>query len=178
MTKAALLKTIFGGSQTRQERNKRKGTDLSYTLPEFLAHALAMENEAAERYLELADMMEAHINLDVAAIFRDMYRFSIMHRDSIKEQVGKIELPELSSTQFRWVLPTEVGDEDGFDYNMTPHNALLYARENEERAMQFYQTVAERTDDPEVKRLAAEFAEEEKEHTEPLEDWLDRVPPS
>jgi len=151
---------------------------LSYALPEFLAHALAMENEAADRYLELADMMEAHINLDVAAIFRDMHRFSIMHRDSIKEHVGEIELPQLKSWQFRWVAPTEVGDEEGFDYMMTPHNALQYARDNEERAMRFYQTVAEQTDDAEVRRLAAEFAEEEKEHTEALEDWLERVPPA
>lgn len=137
-----------------------------------------MENEAAERYLELADMMEAHNNLDVATIFRDMYRYSIMHRDSIKEHVGEIDLPQLKSWQFRWVMPTEVGDEDGFDYMMTPHNALQYARDNEERAMHFYQTVAEGTDDPEVRRLAAEFAEEEREHTEALEDWLERVPPS
>ena len=151
---------------------------MSYSLPEFLAHALAMEEEAAERNLELADMMEAHNNLDVSAIFRDMYRFSTMHRDSIRERVGGIELPQLKSWQYRWVAPTEVGDEDGFDYMIHPHNALQYARNNEERAMLFYQAVAEETDDPEVRRLAIEFAEEEQEHTEALDSWLERVPPS
>ena len=151
---------------------------MSYSLPEFLAHALAMEDEAAERNLELADMMEAHNNLEVAAIFRDMHRFSIMHRDSIRERIGDIELPELKSWQYRWVAPTEVGDEDGFDYMTRPHNALKYARDNEERAMLFYQAVAEQVDDPEVRRLAVEFAEEEKEHTEALDEWLERVPPS
>ena len=40
---------------------------MNYTLPEFLAHAIALEHEAAERYLELADMMEAVI----AAVFLD-----------------------------------------------------------------------------------------------------------
>ncbi len=151
---------------------------MSYSLPEFLAHALAMEEEAAERNLELADMMEAHNNLEVAGIFRDMHRFSTMHRDSIRERVGEIELPQLKSWQYRWVAPTEIGDEDGFDYMMRPHNALKYARDNEERAMLFYQAVAEQADDPEVKRLAIEFAEEEKEHTEALDGWLERVPPS
>ena len=29
---------------------------MNYSLPEFLAHAIALEHEAAERYLELADM--------------------------------------------------------------------------------------------------------------------------
>ena len=47
---------------------------MSYTLPEFLAHAIAMEQEAADRYLELADMMEAHHNDAVSAVFRDMCR--------------------------------------------------------------------------------------------------------
>ena len=44
---------------------------MDYTLPQFLAHAIALEREAAERYLELADMMEAHRNDEVAALFRD-----------------------------------------------------------------------------------------------------------
>jgi rubrerythrin len=48
---------------------------MDYTLPEFLAHAIALEHEAAERYLELADMMEAHRNDPVSALFRDMVRY-------------------------------------------------------------------------------------------------------
>ena len=43
---------------------------MNYDLPEFLAHAIALEHEAAERYLELADMMEAHRNDPVSALFR------------------------------------------------------------------------------------------------------------
>ncbi|HRP94832.1 MAG TPA: ferritin family protein [Rhodocyclaceae bacterium] len=85
---------------------------MSYSLPVFLAHAIAMEREAAERYLELADMMEAHNNLDVASLFRDMVRYSTMHGDSIVERAGKLELPKLQSWQYRWVAPTEVGDEE------------------------------------------------------------------
>ncbi len=149
---------------------------MSYSLPEFLAHAIAMENEAAERYLELADMMEAHDNLDVAKVFRDMHRFSIMHRDSIIERAGTIELPKLKSWQYRWTSPPEVGDEDAFDYMMVPYHALEYARENEQRARDFYQSCTGDTDDAEVKRLAEEFAEEEQEHTDALDDWLERTP--
>jgi hypothetical protein len=36
--------------------------------------------------------------------------------------------------------------------------------------------VGQQTDDPEVKRLAAEFAAEETEHVQALEDWLARTP--
>jgi len=56
---------------------------MAYALGEFLVHAVAMEREAAERYLELADMMEAHNNLEVSRVFRDMHRYSTMHGDSI-----------------------------------------------------------------------------------------------
>jgi len=82
---------------------------MSYTLPEFLAHAVAMEEEAAERYLELADMMEAHRNDDVAAIFRDMNRFSNMHRDEIKARVGSIDAFDAApAASFDHVVMSEV----------------------------------------------------------------------
>lgn len=150
---------------------------MKYTLSEFLAHAIAMEDEAAERYLELADMMEAHHNLEVATVFRDMCRFSKMHRDSIQKRVGTEELPKPHSWQFRWQSPPEVCDEDAFDYTLTPYQALQYARENEQRAMEFYASVSNKTDDAEVKRLADEFADEEREHTDALDKWIERTPP-
>src|SRR3990172_7914967 len=103
---------------------------MSYTLPEFLAHAIAMEQEAVDRYLELADMMEAHRNDAVSVVFRDMSRYSVMHRDSIRARAGSLELPRLKSWQYRWRTPPEVGDEDGFDYLLEPYHALRYARAN------------------------------------------------
>jgi len=145
---------------------------MDYSLNEFLALAIAMEEEAAERYLELADMMEAHDNQKVSKLFRDMNRYSCLHRDSIKERAAAIELPSLKSWQYRWTAPSEVGGEEGFDYSMEPFDALEYARENEVRAMQFYQSVADATKDEELKTMATEFAEEETEHTQMLDDLL------
>jgi rubrerythrin len=149
---------------------------MSYTLPEFLAHAIALESEAAERYLELADMMEAHRNDEVSALFRDMVRFSQMHRDEIKGRVGTIKLPELRSWQYRWRTPPEVGDEDAFDYMLQQYHALQYARGNEVRAMEYYRSVAMQATDDEVKRLATEFANEEAEHVAALDKWIARTP--
>jgi len=148
---------------------------MSYTLSEFLAHAIAMEEEAAERYLELADMMESHRNDEVSALFRDMHRYSLLHRDSIRERVGSIELPKLKSWEYRWRTPPEMGDEDAFDYMIEAYNALRYARANEVRAMEYYRSVADESGDAEVKRLAGEFAAEEREHVEALDKWLGRT---
>jgi rubrerythrin len=149
---------------------------MSYTLPEFLAHAIALENEAAERYLELADMMEAHRNDEVSALFRDMVRFSQMHRDEIQARVGAIELPKLKSWEYRWRTPPEVGGDEAFDYMLEPFHALQYARGNEVRAMEYYRSVASGTQETEIKRLADEFANEEAEHVAALDKWLARTP--
>ena len=149
---------------------------MNYSLPEFLAHAIALEREAAERYLELADMMEAHRNDDVSALFRDMVRYSWLHHDSIVERARGVALPELRPNQFKWRQPPEVGGDEAFDPSLNAYDALRYARENEIRAMEYYTQVAQQAHDPEVQRLAAAFAVEETEHVEALEDWLARTP--
>jgi rubrerythrin len=149
---------------------------MTYTLPEFLAHAIALEHEAAERYLELADMMEAHRNDAVSALFRDMVHYSRLHHDSIVERARGVTLPDLRSWEYRWTQSPEAGGEEAFDYTLDAHTALRYARENEVRGMDYYTEVGLHASDPEVKRLAAEFASEEAEHVDALDDWLARTP--
>jgi len=148
----------------------------AYTLTEFLAHAIKLEEEAAERYLELADMMESYRNDAVSAIFRDMNKYSLMHGEAVRARAGSGPLPTLRSWEFRWSAPPEVGGEEGFDYMIEPYNALRYARENEVRAMEYYRGVAAQAADPEVRRLASEFAAEEAEHVAALEKWLAHAP--
>jgi len=149
---------------------------MSYTLPEFLAHAIAMEQEAADRYLELADMMESHRNDAVSKVFRDMHRYSELHRDAIRARVGTVELPKLKSWQYRWRTPPEVGGDEAFDYMLEAYNALKYARGNEMRSLKYYRAVAEEATDAEIRRLAGEFAAEEKEHVLALDHWLAQTP--
>ena len=149
---------------------------MDYALPAFLAHAIALEHEAAERYLELADMMEAHRNDEVSALFRDLVRFSRMHHDSIVERSRGVALPSLRSWEYRWTQPPEAGGEEAFDISLDAYSALRYARENEMRALDYYSAVGLQSTDPEVRRLATEFAAEETEHVQALDDWLARTP--
>ena len=53
------------------------------TIPELMAQALAIEIEAAQRYTELADVMETHNNREVAALFRRMAVIEARHADAI-----------------------------------------------------------------------------------------------
>jgi len=149
---------------------------MDYTLPEFLAHAIALERESAERYLELADMMETYRNDDVSRLFRDMVHYSRLHHDSIVERAGSMQLPQLRSWQYRWSHPPEMGGDEAFDQALDAWSALQYARENEVRAMQYYAGVGQQATDAEVRRLATEFAAEETEHVEALDHWIARTP--
>lgn len=148
---------------------------MDYTLPLFLAHAIALEREAAERYLELADMMEAHRNDQVSALFRDMVRYSRLHHDSIVERASGVVLPAVGPWDYCWRTPPEAGGDEAFDYRLNAYDALLYARENELRAMNYYSEAGTSSSEPEVRRLAAEFAAEETEHVEALDEWLART---
>ena len=54
------------------------------SLAEFLAHALELEVESAERYRELADSMEVHNNPDVAELFRKLAGYGDGHAQEVR----------------------------------------------------------------------------------------------
>lgn len=149
------------------------------SIGDLLAYALALEVEATERYAELAELMATHNNRDVAESFRKMARVEQLHVDEIRKRIEQSRLTELPTAHFRWVGLTsgpESTDPADLHYLMTPRQALELALINEKRAHQYYDTIATSTTDPEVKALAAEFAEEEKEHVALVEAWMKKYP--
>jgi len=56
--------------------------------------------------------------------------------------------------------------------------ALRLAMENEQRAHDFYADISKDAPDEVVRKLAAEFAEEEQEHLDLLIEWQKKVPES
>lgn len=145
----------------------------------FLAHSIALEVEAGDRYEELADVMEVHNNPEVAQLFRQMSDFSRKHAASVKERAAGFEpLPKLKSWEYRWNAPEppEVGDYTGTHYLMTPFHALHFALANERRGWEFYNNAASDSPDSDVRKLAQDFAQEEAEHVEELEEWLAKTP--
>lgn len=148
---------------------------MRYDLPEFLAHAVALEQEATERYRELAEVMESAGNEPVAEVFRDMSRYSALHRDDILARTDDMELPILRSWEYRWRVPPEVGEDFEPSAMASPYLALAYARGNEIRGMRYYQDVAQAATDAHVRHLAMEFANDESSHVEALDRWIARL---
>ena len=68
-------------------------------LDSFFAYSIALEEEAAERHDELADMLEVHNNDEVAAIFRKLAHYSRLHAAEVRELAGDPALLWLPSAQ-------------------------------------------------------------------------------
>ena len=146
-------------------------------MEEFLAHALAIESEAAERYRQLAEQMQAHDSRDVAECFMRLSRMEGEHRDSVQARAAGTALPALASAQYRWIDPEspESAPLDPGHQPKTPRQALQIALANEERAWQFFERiVASPAYGDEVRAMAKEFAAQEEEHMEYIERMLNQ----
>jgi len=138
------------------------------TLPELLAVAYQIEVDAVERYEMLADQMETHNNQELAAVFRDLARAEGIHATEIKRMAGNVDVESLGMELGQWSTgeSPEAADLSSAHYMMTRAEALRMALAGEERALAFFQEVVKTVDDPQVKKLALELVEEEKEHVE------------
>lgn len=141
----------------------------------FLAYALKVEQEAALRFGQLADSMEAAGNRDAAKIFRKMSVFSQMHYAEARARAGYHEIPVMLPHEYQW--PDYESPETAAIWAADPmiakDQALEIALEAERRGRDFYASVLARTTDPEVKAFAAEFTEEETEHVQWMLRWIE-----
>jgi rubrerythrin len=146
----------------------------------FLTYSVTLEEEAAGRHDELADMMEVHNNPEVAGTFRKLAHYSRLHAREIRDRSSGYNLPVIAPWDFAWenMEGPETADISGVNYLMTDIQALRIAMGNEKRAHDFYFEISKLSPDKAVRALAAEFAVEEKEHLELLEKWLAKYPES
>lgn len=154
------------------------GNSAHKSVEEFLAHAVALESEVAERYAEIADSMEVHNNHEVAELFRKLADASQKHAAEMKTRTeGKI-LPKIAPWDFQWgdVEAPETPSMGATHYLMTAYHALDLARDAEIQAQNYYTSVADNTPNPQVRNLALEFAYEEAEHVDMVNNLIARYP--
>jgi rubrerythrin len=146
--------------------SKRTDAPSISSLADLFAVAYQIEADAVERYDLLAGQMETHNNQDLAAIFRDLARAETIHRDEIRRLAGDIDVVAQARRIAKWNRGESPEEADLGDahYLMTPWHALQLALAGEKRALAFFSSVAETTKNPEIKKMAEEFAEEEAEH--------------
>ncbi len=147
------------------------------TLSAFMAQALAMEQEAAQRYAELADAMEVHNNREVAELFRKMSVIEGRHAEQIMAEMGWSEIPvHARAPAWPGFEAPETISGDEVHYLMQPWHALQLALGAEQRAEGFFAHLAEVIADGPVHQAALELQQEEREHVQLIEAWIEKVP--
>ena len=149
------------------------------TVEDFFAHALALEREAATRYLQFSEQMLAHDNREAAGLFETLAQLESGHHGRLQERCRECAPAALKPWECRWIDPEspESAPLDAMHYLMTPWHAVRIALVNELRAQRFFEAVAASPDaTPEVRSLAAEFAADEHEHAGHLERLLATLP--
>ena len=154
--------------------NATATTDVFNDLGTFLAHSVTLELDAAERCYELAAMMLTHNNLPLNALFLELARHSVEHADEVEQIAKDHALPELKAWEYQWPeqeSPESIGFEDTH-YRMTPREALQAAYAVEKGAEQFYRDIAQQTLNSDVRTFATQFADEEAEHAEAVQQAM------
>lgn len=148
------------------------------TLEQLMALALAMENEAIERYTDFADTMDTHNNPEVAALFRRMAGYEAKHAAQIMYQMNWTEAPPVPPGAARWpdLEAPETVPSDAVHYLMQPWHALQLALAAELRAEKFFARIAAAATTESVRHAALELQAEEAEHVALVKSWLDKVP--
>jgi rubrerythrin len=132
---------------------------------ELYAHAIATEREAAARYAELAERMDALGQEAVAEVLGRLAQFEAEHLEALERRTRGMALPPVTAHAFHWF--------DGAAARMlTPRQALAAALEAEHRAHAFFEGVCMSAEDPALRALAREMALEESEHITLIEQLL------
>jgi rubrerythrin len=141
------------------------------SVEEFLAYAIKLEQEAAFRFGQLADSMEASGNREVAKLFRRLSKASRLHLAEARARSGFRDIPEMSPGDYVWpgVESPETAAIWAADPLIGREEALEIALAAETAGLDYYKDVFEKTDDPEIKVLAKQFIEEEVGHVVALQ---------
>jgi len=137
----------------------------------FLAHAIALERDAARRYEDLAAAMQTDGNAELKVFFARMAYFSRKHLAEAQARGGFRELPQLRPDEYSWPdgIAPETAEWVGVDAQMDPGDALQLALASEHRGHAYYAGIAATTTDIELCGIAGEFAAEEAQHIVELE---------
>ncbi len=141
------------------------------SVEEFLAYAIKLEQEAALRFGQLADAMEAAGNREVEKLFRRLANASRAHLNEARARSGFRDIPQMEPGEFVWpnLESPETAAIWGADPLIGREQALEIALAAETAGLDYYRNILETTADPEIKTLASQFIEEESGHVAALE---------
>jgi rubrerythrin len=145
---------------------------------DLLAHAIAIEREAAARYRELGERMRDLGNDSVAELFLRLARLEAEHEQELERRAAGLALPHIEPGEYAWydTGAPETAAHDLVLNLLTPHAALRIALDAEVRAAAFFESARKKTSDRALGELAAEMAAEEGVHIAWVKSAIRRTP--
>lgn len=157
--------------------DKTRGIDFEHLgLRDALDLAVLIEEEAHDRYVELAEQMEMHRTPEAARFFRFMAGNEAKHQAALAERRARIFGGEPSQVTRAMLFDIEAPEYDAARAFMTVREALNVALVAEEKAGAFFAAALPRIADAEVARLFGELRDEEDEHQGLVKAELAKAP--
>jgi hypothetical protein len=119
--------------------------------------------------------MQSYGNTDVSELFRRLSEYSRLHLADARARAGFRELPVMLPDAYKWpdLESPETAAIWAADPFLAKCEALEIALTSENAGYAFYKSVHDKTDDPEIRIMAAEFVAEEAEHVTWIEGWIE-----
>ena len=144
----------------------------SLSIKDALDLAVLVEEEAEERYRELAENLELHNTKDAAKFFRFMVGCEAKHGQELSEKRQELfgDQPVTVDRSMLWDVEAP-GYETAKTF-MTLQEALEVALAAETKAFEFFDGALPEVEDPEVRELFTELRQEEVEHIQMVREQM------
>jgi erythrin-vacuolar iron transport family protein len=154
-----------------------RGIDFTkLSLREALDLAIAIEEEARDRYQEFADQLAAHRTADAAGFFARMARIEEIHRSTLAARREALFPGEPPATLRASIFDVEAPEYDAARAFMNLREALETALSSEKKAHAFFVAAIPQLGHAEVRALFTELREEEIEHQQLVEAEIAELP--
>jgi rubrerythrin len=147
------------------------------TLRDALDLAILIEEEAKERYEELAAQMRLHHTPEAASFFFFMVGNEAKHGEQLAARRSELFADEPRTVTRAMLWDVEAPEYDEVRASMTRRQALEVALRAEEKAHAFFDAALPYVRNAEAKKLFEELREEEVEHQQMLRAELAKLPP-
>ncbi len=155
-----------------------RGIDFTtLTLKDALDLAVLTEEEARDRYGELADQLEKHHTPDAAAFFRHMEKIEEMHRAILAERRAKTFGDQPRTVRRDMLFEVEAPDYDQARAFMTVRQALETSLASEIKAYEFFAAAAPSVEDDKTRALLEELRDDEIVHQDLVRRQMATLPP-
>jgi len=146
------------------------------SIKDALDLAILVEEEAEERYRELADNLEFHNTKDAARFFRFMVTCEAKHGEELSAKRKELFNDQPVSVDRSMLWDVEAPGFEAAKSFMTLQEALDVAMAAETKAFEFFDGALPEIADPEVRELFTELRQEEVEHMQMVREQMKKIP--